>query len=159
MFEGYGWSWGIQNYCHAGSSVPEAHPHISSSPAVQHERHLRSACRPGLLALPSGMPFNSVFIDVLNINQDCTSLLESSRDSKLSSLETWAQDVDRDISMASFFLLTCMCCLSPWTLLSSGLWLLFVWISCLLWWSSCCFCPLCQARSEWEKKWLGQMTG
>lgn len=32
VFEGYGWSWGVQNYCHAGFSVPEAHPYISSSP-------------------------------------------------------------------------------------------------------------------------------
>lgn len=103
MFEGYGWSWGVQNYCHAGSSVPEAHPYISSSPAVQHGRHLHSACRPGLLVLPSGMPFNSVFIDVLDINQDWALSLESRRDSKPSSLETWAHDVDRGISMTSFF--------------------------------------------------------
>lgn len=79
-----------------------------------------------------GMPFNSVLVDVLGQSsvQDWILLLGSSRDSKLSSLETWAQDVDRDISITFFFLLTHMCCLSPWTLLSSGLWvLLFVCIS------------------------------
>lgn len=57
----------------------------------------------------------------------------------------------------SFFLLTCTCCLSPWTLLSSGLWVLkraiFVWISHPWWWSSCSF-ALCQAHSEKRSDWL-----
>lgn len=50
-----------------------------------------------------------------------------SRDSKLSSLETWAQDVERGVSVMSSFL-THTLCLSPWTLLSSGLWFLLMWI-------------------------------
>lgn len=34
--------------------MPAVHPYISSFPAIQHGRHLRSAGRPRLLALPSG---------------------------------------------------------------------------------------------------------
>lgn len=55
-----------------------------------------------------GMPFNSVLIDVLwqSSVQDWILSFEISRDTKLGSLDTWAQDVERDISIASFCLLT-----------------------------------------------------